>query len=423
MPVKTIIAAFVVLVCLAHNSSAQFTLNGEFRPRMEYRHGFQSLMAPDDNAAFFISQRSRINLGLLTENYSAGFSLQDVRVWGEVPQLNRSDINLSVHEAWIDLRIFNRAFLRAGRQEIIYDNSRIFGNVDWAQQARSHDAAVLKWDLENDLILHAGFAFNQESERVRETFYSLNNYKTLQYLWLNKRWERLSTSFLFLNNGIQYEPAKTTFSQTTGGRFVYSHINFSLSGSAYLQTGRDASNRTLDAHYLSLQYDQPLTAGGLSLTAGFELLSGTDQADIQNPEYRRNRSFSPLYGTNHAFNGHMDYFYVGNHFNNVGLRDLYAGMNYNPRPWSAGFRVHLFSSDALLENPEDPSETMPRYLGTEADVFVGYNLYDDVTLRIGYSEMFATSSLEVLKGGNKSETNNWAWIMLIVKPEFLNITR
>ncbi|MGF1585769.1 MAG: alginate export family protein [Bacteroidales bacterium] len=423
MPVKSTTAIIVALVCLAQQTFAQFTLNGEFRPRMEYRHGFQTLMDPDENAAFFISQRSRLNLGMNEENYSVGFSLQDIRVWGEVPQLNRSDINSSVHEAWVDLKIFNKAFLRAGRQEIIYDNSRIFGNVDWAQQARSHDAAVLKWNLENDLILHAGLAFNQESERVRETFYSLNNYKTFQYFWLNKSWEKLSGSFLFLNNGIQFDPAKTTFSQTTGSRLVYNPGNFSLSGSAYLQTGRDAANRTLNAHYISLHYDQPLTLGGLGLTAGFELLSGTDQANMQDPGNRSNTSFSPLYGTNHAFNGHMDYFYVGNHFNNAGLRDLYAGLNYNPRSWSAGFRLHFFSSDALLVNPATPSESMPRYLGTEVDIFFGYNLYENIVLRMGYSEMFATESMEVLKGGSKSETNNWAWMMLIVKPEFLNIPR
>jgi hypothetical protein len=29
--------------------------------------------------------------------------------------------------------------MKLGRQEVIYDNSRIFGNVDWAQQGRSHD--------------------------------------------------------------------------------------------------------------------------------------------------------------------------------------------------------------------------------------------------------------------------------------------
>lgn len=46
-----------------------------------------------------------------------------------------------------------------------------------------------------------------------------------------------------------------------------------------------------------------------------------------------------------------------------------------------------------------------------------------LVLRMGYSEMFANASMEVVKGGSKNETSNWAWIMLIVKPEFLNITR
>jgi hypothetical protein len=45
-----------------------------------------------------------------------------------------------------------------------------------------------------------------------------------------------------------------------------------------------------------------------TLRGGFELLSGTD---LQEPD--KNSAFTPWFGTNHRFNGHMDYFYVGNH--------------------------------------------------------------------------------------------------------------
>jgi hypothetical protein len=312
--------------------------------------------------------------------------------------------------------------LKAGRQELVYDNSRIFGNVDWAQQGRSHDAALLKWFFKDDLSLHVGLAFNQDSERIRETFYSLDNYKTLQYIWIAKSWEGLRTSFLFLNNGVQHSAVSTTFSQTIGGRVVYSTDSRTLSGAAYIQSGKDPQNRSLAAHYLSLQYEQPIT-GEISFTGGFELLSGTDQADILNPGYGRNNSFNPLYGTHHAFNGHMDYFYVGSHINNVGLRDVYTGIDYTPGSWSAGTRIHLFSSDALLTDPLNQDETMPRYLGTEIDLYLGYRLFDNAAVRMGYSQMFASGSMELLKGGSKGEINNWAWVMLVVTPEFLNPKR
>ncbi len=63
---------------------------------------------------------------------------------------------------------------------------------------------------------------------------------------------------------------------------------------------------------------------------------------------------------------------------------------------------------------------MLRYLGTEIDIFAGFSLFDNATLRAGYSQMFASESMEVLKGGSRNETNNWVWLMLILKPEFLN---
>ena len=46
---------------LGHIARAQFDLSGEIRPRTEYRHGFKTLGFSDQEAAFQISQRSRLN--------------------------------------------------------------------------------------------------------------------------------------------------------------------------------------------------------------------------------------------------------------------------------------------------------------------------------------------------------------------------
>ncbi len=410
------LAALVLLIFARTEIEAQFSLGAEFRPRAEYRHGYQTLMSPEDMAAFFISQRTRLNLNHNQEFFELGLSLQDVRVWGEVPQLVRTGVNTTLHQAWAVVRLSEYTSIRAGRQEIIYDDHRIFGNVDWAQQGRSHDAAVVRWSGTNDLVVHAGFAFNQESERLTGTVYNLNNYKTFQYIWLNKSRDILQASFLFLNNGMQENAGNTAFSQTMGGRVLYLPGMFTLSGAAYMQTGRDVTGRSISAYYFSAELDHRLT-GELNLQAGFELLSGTDQSDIPDPAYHKNHSFNPLYGTNHKFNGHMDYFYVGTHLNNVGLRDFYAGLLYNQGIWDAGFRVHYFASDALLIDPGAEGQTMPRYLGTEIDIYWGFNLFYRMALRFGYSHMLASRSMEVLKGGSRHEINNWAWMMLVLRPE------
>ena len=142
MKTKLQIAFLILAIALPSMASAQFVLSGELRPRAEYRHGFKSPATTDMDAAGFISQRSRLNVGYTNEKMKFGMSLQDVRVWGDVPQLNLSDNSFSLHEAWGEYFFTPALSLKLGRQELVYDDSRMLGNVDWAQQGRSHDIEI-----------------------------------------------------------------------------------------------------------------------------------------------------------------------------------------------------------------------------------------------------------------------------------------
>jgi hypothetical protein len=412
----------ILLLCLVLTGSqifAQFSLSGEIRPRSEYRHGFQSLIAAEEEAAFFISQRSRLNFGFTDTLIKVFVSLQDIRVWGEVPQLNRSDVNSSVHEAWAEIPLItNYLHIKLGRQEVIYDNSRIFGNVDWAQQARSHDMALLKWKPAPLVDLHAGFAYNQESERRIGTFYGLTNYKTMQYGRVNLKPGVLNISLLFLNLGFQYAEDQTVFNQTFGGYFSMPVSPVTINGSAYIQSGRDNMNRDLSAYYLGAEATAPLNTQW-KITAGFEWLSGTNQQDLINPQFAQNKSFNPYFGTNHRFNGHMDYFYVGNHLNNVGLKNPYLVLDYTRNRFILMAALHGFWADADILKADNPSQNMNSYLGAETDVILGWNLSRVASFRLGYSHMFATESMERIKGGDKNQPQYWLWSMVIIKPKFI----
>ena len=69
----------LMLLCFQF-AKAQFTLDGEFRPRTEYRHGFGSLIPDAADAGFGISTRVRLNTGYMTDNYSVYVSLQDIMI-------------------------------------------------------------------------------------------------------------------------------------------------------------------------------------------------------------------------------------------------------------------------------------------------------------------------------------------------------
>lgn len=390
---------------------AQFSLQGEIRPRAEYRHGFQSLIAEDEDAAMFVSQRSRLNFGYTVPEVTVFISLQDVRVWGEVAQLNRSDMNASIHEAWAQFPIFTNAMLKLGRQELILDNSRILGNVDWAQQARSHDMALLQWKPSDGFQIRTALAYNQERENRTSTLYTLNNYKALQLAWMNYRLNQTSLSFLLLNIGNQFGMDQILYNQTFGPFVSHNAERFKLEAAAYLQTGKDNLDRDMSAWYSGIEISAPIAASWTA-RAGFEMLSGTDM-----DEPSKNNSFTPHFGTNHRFNGHMDYFYVGNHINNVGLRDVFLGANYAAQNWGLMLAFHSFWADAKILDPAN--NPMKAFLGNELDLMLSYNINQAVALRLGYSQMWATESMQRLKGGSKDQTQNWAWAMVIIKPKFI----
>ena len=417
---------FAVFFGMETIHSQEINVSAELKPRFEARHGFGTLASPEDDAALFVSQRARVNLGFKTDKYEVFFAIQNIMVWGDVSTLSSSDKNgTSFHQAYGVYNFTPGFSIKLGRQEISYDDERIFGAVDWAQQARSHDALLFKFKPGEKSRLDIGFALNANGETLFAEDYLVNQYKSLQYAWFHTNFsEDLGLSLLFLNNGLPYDQTveagdteqKTTYSQTLGGRLTYKKDWFDFDAATYFQGGNtpnDPKTEALDlnAYYFSANANFRLIEG-LKLGAGFEILSGNDQ----DGDSDKTNAFNPFYGTNHKFNGWMDYFYVGNHINNVGLVDFYVPVSYQKN--KAGFKLipHFFSAEGKVLQSDGSSADS--YLGTEIDFEFRYELVKNVMLFAGYSQMFASKTMEIIKGGSKDETNNWGWIMITFKPTF-----
>jgi hypothetical protein len=399
----------LALVAVAAQGYGQLTISGELRPRTELRKGYKSLTPDDAESALFVSQRTRINTAYKTDAYTFFLSFQDVRVWGDVKQLNVADKNgLALHQAWAKVNFSDGFALKLGRQEIVYDDSRIFGNVGWAQQGRSHDAAIFKFGNEN-YSLDLGFAYNQDKEALFGNLYTVaGNYKAMQYAWYHKDWSNVKASFLFLNNGLQnVAEEELRYSQTLGTHLKFKATDaLSVNANAYLQTGNDVANRDLSAYLFGLDLGFKASSK-LNLGLGLEMQSGNDY----NGDASENKAFTPFYGTNHKFNGFMDYFYVGNHGNSVGLVDIYAKLatKLSDKSSLTGF-LHSFSAQAEIGDGID------KKLGTELDLVYGYKMNKDVSIGAGYSHMFAAEGLENLRNNTTGNGNNWAWVMVTIKP-------
>ena len=260
--IVVLLGSFLCMAALPAN--AQLTLAGQLRPRAELRNGYGTLKPLDNKAAAFVSQRTRLLLNYRSSRLIFQTTLQDVRLWGQdASTITAADGNrLGVHEAWAEIilsnkndtsfknSIFQYLSLKVGRQEIVYDDERLLGNLDWMQQGRRHDAVVLK-ALQSGWQIDIGAAFNQNTDAVNYngTYYTpanvpatikdskgnltntpagfipllnsagvstkngnlsfinppgsnaLNqNYKALQYLYLAKKVDKTKVSALFLTD-------------------------------------------------------------------------------------------------------------------------------------------------------------------------------------------------------------------------------
>lgn len=411
---KAFYAITLLLLSVYSINAQQLEVNSDLRIRLENRNGYGTLKPTTENAATFISQRARIQFDYTNDKIKLRFSPQNVRTWGDVATTSKNDINNSFHEAYGEIKMNEKVAFKVGRQELNYDDARILGNVDWTMQARSHDAFLLKISPNAKNNIHLGLALNANKESNFQENYLVPQYKSLQYLWYHGDFKNIGLSVLALNNGMAYldgTEEKTAYSQTIGPRFTFKKDKLTIDASTYFQTGKIGDN-TVNANYFAVNFNYK-AVNTFQIGLGFERLSGKNQDDTSTDV----KSFNPLYGTNHKFNGYMDYFYVGNHNNSVGLTDLFATFIYEKDKLSLKITPHYFASAASIYKAGIKQDN---YLGTELDFTLGYKLYENVTIDAGFSQMFASTSMEILKGGDKSNGNNWAYLGLKINPKLFS---
>lgn len=431
-------------------SNAQLGGYAQLRTRAELRNGQGAPLPEGAPPAFFLSQRTRLNLTYHTGKIKLGVTAQDVRVWGQdVSTTNKStsqDNNgLMLHEAWAELLLSDTAVknrsltFKIGRQELAYDDQRLIGNLDWLQQGRRHDALLLKYQHQS-WQLHAGGAFNQNRENASGTIFNSTPagnytagtngavmYKSMGFLYAGKQLKGGSASLLFFSDQFNKFHTEGTgssavkvydagaWSRFTTGVYLNSRIKrLSFSTSAYYQFGHNATGQSLNAEMLNLLAMYPVspavTAGaGIDYTSGGRSTSGS-------------RQFDPLYGTPHKFWGLMDYFYAASGFGTAGLTDYYirAKWKLNSKHLITA-DAHQFNSAALPDNPVKPDNNS-KSLGQELDFVYNYNITTGVTLETGYSHFFSTGLLTspaVKNVSNARSGSDWAYIMINIKPELL----
>ncbi|PKP09006.1 MAG: hypothetical protein CVU09_13150 [Bacteroidetes bacterium HGW-Bacteroidetes-4] len=397
-----------------------WSLNLELRPRTEFRNGYRALTTPASQPAFLTTQRSRMSVSYENEKIKSYFAIQDVQTWGDVK--TKSDApSFMLFEAWIEMKLHETLALKLGRQQLKYEQQHLLATTNWNNVASSHDLALLKLK-KSGFDAHLGLAYNNEAEKNFESNYPVDYYKAMQFLWLLKEFDNgLALSLLEITDGLQPTGADYTlyFRNTTGLNANYSNkdLGLTLSGAAYLQTGKDKTGTELNAHMILASASYQVNEK-LKTTLGFEYYSGDDNLDTLDTE---KNAFNNLYGAGHALRGSMDYFItVDNHTKNGGLMDLYLKLDYklNDKISTSG-AYHFFS---LTNNVIDTDYTgtglkaLDKPLGSEIDLLLNYKYHKTLTMSVGYSVMFAQRSLSVIRGGDYEKAGHWFFVMLTFKP-------
>ena len=99
-PIKILLLLSCSILLLAGNLKAQFTISGEFRPRLEYRDGYSKLRDSSQTGYPTILGRNRLNFDYRNDQFTAKFSLQQAYVFGEnnysSDTITRNTVNMYV---------------------------------------------------------------------------------------------------------------------------------------------------------------------------------------------------------------------------------------------------------------------------------------------------------------------------------------
>ena len=394
MKLKNLI--FTVAVLASTSIFAQFSLSGEFRPRTEwFGHGQKGTALEGTKGYVSTSVRAALKGKYVSEGYTLFTSFQEVFKFGDRAQISPAgNGNFRVQEAWADIKLNDALSLKFGRQPLSYDDQRILGGLGWAQQARTHDAGVFKYKKEG-YNLDLGFALNTPTSAVYNQSAAFS-YREMAFVRANKKFKNLNLTALILSNTFQKDTEDKSSLLTAGLHADLKLDKLTLSANAFLQEGDRLNDVAVDGAYLASLLAKYKATGKTTFKAGFETISGkTDDS----------AAFFPLYGTNHAFNGLMDRFYVGNHGNAGGLNDVQLGVSTKISGLAVSLTGHYFTEVEDLDG-------LGSDLGSELDLVVAKK-FKDFKLVGGYSQFFEPS--EVVG----KDTQNWAWLMLIISPKFL----
>ncbi len=406
---------------------SQSYIGAELRSRIIFDNGYTRPLATEANPMVYVTQRTRINALYDQDKLQSYVSFQDTRFWGgdnlyKESGTSGNNQSLSLHQGWVKLKPAPSVSITAGRQQFVYDDLRILSARNWNDAQVTYDALLFRFD---DTLNRIDLALSWNTESTSTALFPKKKFRVFDFLRYERSLDPVTVSVIALLTG-------NTTSDTTEDLSLRSTFGLNLTAkirdldaraTLYHQHHLNRNGSKVNAYCLSVLVSQPFLDGRARLGTGFDFLSGQDETNPDAAYQNCNHRFDVFYGTRHAFYGYMDYF---SNLPEQGLQDLFLKTEYRPRKGiSIQGDYHYFLLAAGRYDVVDPARVLPKRLGHEIDLTIGWDIWKSVNLKAGYSFMLRTTTLEQVKGvyGEAIRFPQFAYLMLTVKPEIYKAVR
>lgn len=465
---------FIIAITVATSATAQFTISGEFRPRAEYRNGYEKIGDSTMKGYGTILGRNRIIFDYKTNKIQTHFSIQQAYVFGEnnygSDTISKNTIN--IYEAWLRYNFTKNFSVRVGRVGLAYDDSRIFGLSNWTEYGATHDLVNLEWQAPKANYQGVyGLAINNVAPATTPYLsdYLLKNYKYMSYLYDQGKFfnDKLVISVLGVLDAYQKAnttytiPGKTTITWvmngtdtvgsfstktaattatlthdltiysrgTAGGTVGFNWNNLKIFANGFYQFGHYKDSRSISAYFVggwvSYKVVKPLT-----LLVGYEQMSGNNASDTTNLKNNLH-GFATPFSTKHSFYGYMDLYstYLGQDALHNGLNDLYGRATINMSEKTSIEATYRWFSlpygylpAKVVKKTDLPYQSVNTNLGSEVDVMFLYKPTTNLELNAAYCFYMKSDTREILDGlkPGTGRLGQYAYLMITYKPTFFS---
>ena len=265
-------------------------------------------------------------------------------------------------KAYLEFQGLPDTLIRVGRQEIILDDSRLLGNIDWRLNGQSFDAATITNKSITDLTLFAGYV--QQVNTILLDPVDLDGFYLLNAAYSGIKNHKLSLYGYLLDTESTADSARdcATYGFRVSGNTA--PFNYYLD---YTHQSDFADGENHDADMLNVYVGAKVSA--VTLGAGYSYISGQDGDD---------KPFDTLYSTAHKFNGFADQF-LGTNGGGLlgGLQDYYVDVKTNL--WGAKLVVAYHYFDTTDDDSFDGT------YGDEFDALLVKPLAENLKLIVKYA--------------------------------------